>query len=41
MGVQWQHEVNQHSLHMAFHSKLSQTAEDDGLAPTDDKRETR
>lgn len=27
-GLLWQHEVNQHSVHAAFHYKLSQTAED-------------
>lgn len=39
-GVLWQHEVNQHSLHIALHHKLSQSAEDYGLAQTDNKRET-
>ncbi len=31
-GLLWQHEVNQHSVHAAFHYKLSQTAEDYSLA---------
>lgn len=31
-GLLWQHEVNQHSVHVAFHYKLCQTAEEYGSA---------
>lgn len=39
-GLLWQHEVNQHSVHVAFHYELGQTAEDYSSAQIYNNRQT-
>lgn len=39
-GLLWQHEVNQHSVHVAFHYKLCQTAEEYSSAQIYNNRQT-